>query len=397
LRLISSRLFTACALLLLSVVAVAAQEDSSSTDTVKLLPKTVGDFRAQATRAVSSPSNEVTPEEDGVRSAAEGVYVSPKGERLTIRVISTQSHAFAYSWLTRAAALMKKETQSQPTRLENVGVAGVAVPERVAFYKGAVFVFVTGQSKPGGDGENSLVALARAYASTLPEAENEIPPLVKHLPDWETAQDRAIYAVSLPTLQEAAGQQPILDAINFNEGAEAVTASYDAARLVIVEYATPQIAADADARLTNRLQELRAQGQSVPSAYRRVGNYSVFVFDAPSEAAAAQLIDQVKWEQKIQWLGENPLLWARAEKQHTKEAVSLILGIAKTIGFFVMLCLGGGAVFGGIFFLHRRAQRLAVAESYTDAGGMLRLNIEETTSETDPARLLGTGDEKPAV
>jgi hypothetical protein len=231
----------------------------------------------------------------------------------------------------------------------------------------------------------------------LPEAENEIPPLVKHLPDWETAQDRAIYAVSLPTLQEAAGQQPILDAINFNEGAEAVTASYDAARLVIVEYATPQIAADADARLTNRLQELRAQGQSVPSAYRRVGNYSVFVFDAPSEAAAAQLIDQVKWEQKIQWLGENPLLWARAEKQHTKEAVSLILGIAKTIGFFVMLCLGGGAVFGGIFFLHRRAQRLAVAESYTDAGGMLRLNIEETTSETDPARLLGTGDEKPAV
>jgi hypothetical protein len=110
------------------------------------------------------------------------------------------------------------------------------------------------------------------------------------------------------------------------------------------------------------------------------------------------LIDRVKYEQSIQWLGENPLLWARAEKQHTRQAVSLILGIAKTIGFFVMICLGVGGVFGGIFFLHRRAQRRALPdEGYSDAGGMLRLNIDEMSAEADPAKLLGTGEEKPAV
>ncbi len=396
-RFISSRLIPVCALLLL-LFGAAIGQDSSSSEVMKLLPKTVGDFRAQgAARPPASLSKEITPENFGVRGAAEGVYVSPKGERLTVMVVQTQSHAGAYSLLTRAAAQMKSETQSQATRLKGVGIAGFDAPNTILFYKGPVFVSIAGTSKSA-NGESGLPTFARAYAATLPEAENEIPPIIKHLPDWETAQDRATYAISLPALQEATGQQPILEVINFNEGAEAVTADYDASRLVVVEYTTPQIAADADARLTARLQELRAQGQSVPSAYRRVGNYSVFVFNAPDETAAAKLIDSVKYEQSIQWLGENPLLWARAEKQHTRDAVGLILGIARTIGFFVAACLGIGGVVGGIFFLRRRAQQRAVEEvAYSDAGGMLRLNIDELTPETDPARLLGAGGEEKPV
>lgn len=395
-RFISLRLISICSLLLL-LFGTATAQDSSSSEAVKLLPKTVGEFRSQgAARPLASSSKEIAPEDFGVRGSAEGVYVSPKGERLTVMVIRTQSHAGAYSLLTRAAAQLKSDAQPEAARLKGVGIAGFAAPNSLLFYKGPLFVSVSGMSK-NTDDENSLTTFARAYDSTLPEAENEIPVLIKHLPDWETAQDRAIYAVSLRALQEAAGQQPIFEGINFNEGAEAVIADYDASRLVIVEYTTPQIAADADARLTARLQELRAQGQPLPSAYRRVGNYSVFVFNAPDETAAAKLIDGVKYEQSIQWLGENPLLWARAEKQHTRQAVSLILGIARTIGFFVAACLGIGGVFGGIFFLRRRAQQRAVEEvAYSDAGGMLRLNIDELTPETDPAKLLGAGgEEKP--
>lgn len=396
-RLISSRLGFVCSILLFLFV-VAIGQDSSSPEIVKLLPKTVSNFRAQAVRPLASLPNEITPEDFGVRGAAEGTYVSPKGERLMVSVVKTQSHAGAYSLLTRAAMQMKSEAQLQVAKLNDVGVAGVAAPERVVFYKGNIFVSVAGKSKTTGNVENSLITFAREYAATLPEAENEIPVLIKHLPDWETAQERAIYAISLPVLQGAAGSQPVFELINFNEGAEAVTATYDASRLVVVEYTTPQIAADADARITARLQELRAQGQAIPSAYRRVGNYSVFVFNAPDETAAGKLIDGVKYEQSIQWLGENPLLWARAEKQHTQQAVSLILGIARTIGFFVAAVLGIGVVFGGIFFLHRRAQQRAVEEvAYSDAGGMLRLNIDQMTAETDPSRLLGAGEEKPVI
>jgi hypothetical protein len=342
---------------------------------------------------------EITPEEYGARGVAEGVYLSPKGDRLTVSIVTTRSHAGAYSLLTRKLSQIKDEAQAQGMRLSDVGVAGAAFPEQVVFYKGTVFVSVTGQSKATAVADSPLVTFARAYSATLPEAENEIPVLVKHLPEWETAHERAIYAVSLQGLEAAVGQQPIFEAVNFNEGAEAVTATYDASRLVVIEYTTPQIAADTDARITARLNELRAQGQSVPSSYRRVGNYSVFVFGAPDETAAAGLIDRVKWEQSIQWLGENPLLWARAEKQHTREAVGLILGIAKTIGFFVMICLGGGALIGGVFFLRRKAQQRALeaSEAYSDAGGMLRLNIDELTAEPDSSRLLGAGDEKNAA
>lgn len=393
-RQISLRFISVFSLLLFSLVPAAGQD--SAPEALKLLPKTVGDFRLQGSRPLQLHSPDVLPaEDDGTLERAEGVYVSPKGERLTVTVVITRSHAVAYSLISREAVRMRSETPEQVTKLSGVGVAGVADSGNVVFYKGHILVSVRGQSKqPAGDGESSLISLARAYAGTLPEAENEIPSLVKHLPDWETAQDRAIYAVSLPLLQNAAGQQPIFGTINFDGSVEAVTAPYDASRLVIVEYATPQLAGDADARITARIEELRAQGQSAPSAYRKVGNYSVFVFGAPDEAAAARLIDGVKWEQKIQWLGENPLLWARAEKQHTRQAVSLILSIAKTIGFFVGICLGVGALFGGAFFLHRRMQQRAAVESYTDAGGMLRLNIDEMTPETDPSKLLTAGDEK---
>jgi hypothetical protein len=394
LRLISLRFVSAFSFLLLSLVAAAGQDSAS--EAARLLPKTVGDFRLQKAADITPTSKEVDVDADivGVRGAAEGVYVSPKGERLRVSVLDTQSQSFAYSYLTRSAARMKEETQSQPTRLADVGVAGVALPGRVTFYKGPAFVSVYGTAKSSAGGDDSALTFARAYAGTLPEAENEIPVLVKHLPDWETAQDRAVYAVTSPALRHAVGEQPILESIKFEEGAEAVTADYDGSRLVIVEYATPQLATDADALIVARLAELRAQGQSTPSAYRKVGNYSVFVFGAPDEVTAQRLIDNVKWEQKIQWLGENPLLWARAEKQHTRQAVSLILGIAKTIGFFVGTCLGVGAIFGGIFYLRRRVQQRAAVESYSDAGGMLRLNIDEMTPETDPARLLAAGDEK---
>src|SRR5437868_13310227 len=51
---------------------------------------------------------------------------------------------------------------------------------------------------------------ALPISQTLKDAESEIPVLVKHLPEWETARDRAIYAVSLNALQQSVGKQAAL-------------------------------------------------------------------------------------------------------------------------------------------------------------------------------------------
>ena len=275
-------------------------------------------------------------------------------------------------------------------KIDNVGTAAVALPDRLFFYKGATVVTVTSLSKEANSDE--LINFARQFAETLDKGTGEIPPLVQHLPAWETAQERALYAVRLAALQAFISNQPVLDAVSFEGGTEAVTARYDQGQLVIIEFATPQLAVDNDARIGQRIAELRAQNQPGPSAYKRVGNYAVFVFDAPSEQAANGLIDQVKYEKVVQWLGDDPHRFERANRFWLNMSGSLIINTVKATALAILLCLGIGSVFGSVIFARRRAQA-ALHEQYSDAGGMVRLNLDELAAQPAPSRLLPPGNE----
>jgi hypothetical protein len=200
------------------------------------------------------------------------------------------------------------------------------------------------------------------------------------------------YAVSLAALQAQAGSRPALDAVSFEGGAEAVTAEYGDARLVVVEFPTPQHAFDADAAVTRRVEELRAAGQPVPSSYRRVGNYSVFVFDAPDSAAAEQLVSGVKYEKDVRWLGRNPHGDEIAVRHYTSTMGGVILTTLITTGLAILACLTVGGLIGGAIFLSRRAKH-AAQEIYSDAGGMLRLNIEDLNAPPTTTKMLGRAEE----
>jgi hypothetical protein len=56
------------------------------------------------------------------------------------------------------------------------------------------------------------------------------------------------------------------------------------------------------------------------------------------------------------------------------------------------MCIGIGALIGALLFRHRRAQKAA---AYSDAGGSVRLNLDDLTSTVDSNRLLGSGSAKP--
>lgn len=225
------------------------------------------------------------------------------------------------------------------------------------------------------------------------ESADDVPVLVMHLPDWERkVGEGAMYAVSLPALQRAAGNMPALDAVSFDGGTEAVTAKYGDARLVIVEFTTPQYAADNDARINERIAQLRAAGQPVPSEYKRVGNYSVFVFDAPDVAAADKLVSQVKYEKDVRWLGRNPHAEEIATKAYTSTMGSVIVTTLITTGLAILLCLAVGGTIGGAVFLYRRAQHTE-KEIYSDAGGMLSLNLEDLNAARPSTKLIGGGEE----
>ena len=218
-------------------------------------------------------------------------------------------------------------------------------------------------------------------------AEGDIPVLIKHLPSPEEAQKNAVYLHSFTDLNKLGLSQPVLSAVETGGNADAALATYGPSKVLIVEFNTPQLATENDQRIIARIHELWKLGEPAPTAYRRVGNYSVFVFDAPDEQTAKQLIDQVKYEQVVQWLGDNPYIYKEAEERYINTTLGVLIAVLKASGYALIGCLGMGGLIGGLLFTYRRAQQKGVT-AFSDAGGMLRLNLDELTAETNPSRLL---------
>ncbi len=210
-----------------------------------------------------------------------------------------------------------------------------------------------------------------------------IPVLIKHLPDWENRRDTTQFIRNTAELKNAVGERTIVDVIDFSAGTEAVTAQYDAGRLLIVEFASPQGSIDAD----QKIQAAIEQNDDGRTFYRRVGNYNVVVFDATGSWAASALIDEVKYEKQIHWLGDNPFAIS-AERAFVLTARDIFTSTMLVIVGGVVFSILGGLVVGFIFFNSRERRRAAMT-TFSDAGGMTRLNLDGFTPDIVPKRLLG--------
>jgi hypothetical protein len=314
---------------------------------------------------------------------AEAEYLSADGDKLLVEILRTQNDSNAYSLLTLATRKARDGDQPQNIKLGDVGTASVVTGRSVAFFKGTTFARVTNESASA---SQPAIALARLFAATFDKGEDDIPVLVKHLPDWQTTQRSTVYAVNIGPVRDAIPNQAVLSELQFEGGTEAVTANYGQSQLVIVEFTTPQLAGDNDRRIVAKIQELRNQRQPAPTAYRRVGNYSVFVFNAPDEKTANQLIDQVKYQQVVQWLGDDPHLFERLQRYYAETSANVLVAVLASSGLSLIFCLGIGALIGTLLFRHRRTQR---ATRYSDAGGAVRLNLDELTGTRDSHKLLG--------
>lgn len=226
-------------------------------------------------------------------------------------------------------------------------------------------------------------ALPQMKSQELSEVDG-LPVLFKHLPDWENVGNRASYANSVNDLRQTLGERPIFDLIDFVPGTEAVTAPYAQGKLLIIEFTAPQSSVETDNKVN---QFLTANTQNPPVFYRRIGNYNVFVFDAPDESAANSLLDQVKYEKTIQWLGMNPYVVRHAERAFVQEASDLFVSIVLLIVSGIGLAILTGLAIGFVFFYLRDQRRRANA-AFSDAGGMVRLNLDGLTSQVASDRLL---------
>lgn len=224
--------------------------------------------------------------------------------------------------------------------------------------------------------------IPRLQSQEISEAE-EIPVLIKHLPDWKNKRNEAVFVTNKQGLINALGNRSVFTELDFVSGTEAVTAVYpQQGKLLIVEYTTPQASADTDKKVTEKLSQT---GETV--FYRRIGNYNVFLFDGNDEAAADTLFDQIKYQKTVQWLGTNPNLYKQAEQVivgtfsgvFVSTVLAIVLGLAfsTVIGFFV-----------GLLYFRYTDKRRRAWETFSDAGGMTRLNLDQLTPDVISKNLL---------
>ena len=366
------RLFSSLIISLLFLVTLFA--DNATAQTPPSIPQQGIKFKQSASL---SPIKAV----DLSTEAWSTEYLGSNGVRVTVEIFKLRQEAEAYQLMSMFAASERVKHPALEIK-RDYGTAGFNTGDYIAFFKGTTVV--TARNKKGAN-EAMLQVFAEDFSQSTDKGEGDIPALLKHLPNPEEAQKNAVYLNSFHSLEIF--QQPVLSAIQSDGNADAALATYGPGKVLLIEFNTPQLATDNDQRIIARIHELWKLGQPAPTAYRRVGNYSVFVFDAPDEATAKQLIDQVKYEQVVQWLGENPNIYKEAQKQYINTTLGVLVAVLKASGYALITCLGLGGLIGGLLFSYRRSQQRE-ATAYSDAGGMLRLNLDELTPETDPARLL---------
>ncbi|HYW74586.1 MAG TPA: hypothetical protein VE961_26410, partial [Pyrinomonadaceae bacterium] len=105
---------------------------------------------------------------------------------------------------------------------------------------------------------------------------------------------------------------------------------------------------------------------------------------------ANALVEQVKYEQVVQWLGDDPHLYERLQRYFTQTSAGVLVAVLKSSGLSLILCLAVGSLIGALLFRHRRAQRAA---AFSDAGGSIRLNLDELTGAASSRRLLSTSED----
>jgi len=214
-------------------------------------------------------------------------------------------------------------------------------------------------------------------------SDDGIPVLLKHLPDWESKQHDSSFINDAAGLTRTLGERPVLHLIDFTGGTEAVTAPYPAGKLLIVEFTNPQASIDAD----NAIQTYLAQNADAGTVYRRTGNYNIFVFDSPDATAAADLIDHVKYEKNVQWLGEDPFMFRNLERRFVNTTADIFVSTVEWILLGIGITLLLGSILGYLYFQFRERQRLTMRE-FSDAGGMIRLNLDGLTPDLAREKLL---------
>jgi len=328
---------------LMAVCAMAAPPKPPS-----VLPREFGGWqlartvRTSVDPAVADAVNAGLLKEYGFSDFASATYTRDDGRKLTLKAARFTDATGAYGAFTY---------YKLPQMLtEEIGDKGASLNDRVLFYRGNILVDAVFQRLSA-----MSAAELRELSGLLPlpqGGDRKPPTLPNYLPAQSRVDNSVKYVVGPIGLQQISAPLPA-QMVDFNAGAEVAAADYDTpgggARLMLISYPTPQIAA-AQLRRIDALRKPGTTGQvgQEPLADRRTGPILVLVAGTVSQTEAQSLLASVNYDAQVTW-NENTYF----DKKNN--IANLLVNIILLCGIIAGFMIVAGVAFGGVRVLLRRA------------------------------------------
>jgi len=347
------RLLTASILvfLLLALATASDRSSPSSRSSTPILPEEFGGWGLQGTAKTSKdptfadPVNAPILKEYGFSDFASGTYARD-GRKLTIRTARFQDTSGAYGAFT---------FYKQPEMLnEKIGDQASSLNNRVLFYRGNVLVDAVFEKLSA-----MSAAELRELASVLPQPSDagKLPGLPAYLPHQSYIKNTAKYIVGPAALDKIGGPIPA-QMVDFSSGAEVVLGNYNSsggeATLMLINYPTPQIAADhlrkiEAAHAANGQQQpgTTSLADSAPFVAKRSGPIVAIAAGPLSPSDAKSLLASVNYDADVTW-NEN------AGLSKKNNLANLLVNIIILCFILIGFALVAGLAFGGLRILIKR-------------------------------------------
>ena len=339
-----SSILTWLTFFLLAGTTIAAEHSSAP-----ILPRQFGGWEMQGTGKASKDATAADPvnarilREYGFNDFQSATYTRDEARKLTVRAARFQDASGAYGAFT---------FYKEPEMLnEKIGDQASSLNNRVLFYKGnvlvdAVFDRLTAMS----------AAELRELTGLLPNPAGNVgklPGLPAYLPKQSYVKNTAKYVLGPSTLDKIGAPIPS-QLVDFASGAEAVLGTYNSsggeATLLLINYPTPQIAADHLRKIEATRQPppgTAPQADSTPFFSKRTGPILAIAAGPLSQSDAKSLLASVNYDADVTW-NENTNLTKKDNLANL--LVNIIILCFILIGF----ALVAGVAFGGLRILIKR-------------------------------------------
>ncbi|MGB8010570.1 MAG: DUF6599 family protein [Terriglobales bacterium] len=300
--------------------------------------------------AAADAANAPVLKEYGFVRLEKAAYTRDDGRNLTVKAAVFEDASGAYGAFTYYV--------SDEMRAETIGGAGAYLNNRVLFYQGNVLVDAVFDRM-------SVMSAAqlRDLAGLLPQAQGNKgnpPPLPGYLPkrafqkDFDKSTTKYILG---PVALDRVGSPLPAAMVDFKSGAEVVIGKYAAAAgdatLMLIEYPTPQIAAerlrqiDASHQIAEQQPGVTSIVDVGPFFDTRSGPIIVIAAGPLSRSEARSLMSSISYEADVTW-NENTYV---SKKDNL---ANFLFNAIVLCGIVVGLALVAGIAFGGLRVLIKR-------------------------------------------